>query len=67
MKIVRVSNFSKRTVSDELIARDVAKYYVGAIVDSLNKKYSYGRVLGDYTPDFFKAVKDDYVLHVFKP
>lgn len=62
MKIVMVSNFDKETVSDVLIAKDVASYYADFIADALNKRFS-----GDMSPNFFRAVEDDYKLYIFRP
>jgi len=55
MKIIRKSNYDLETVSDELIAENVTKYYARIIVDSLNEKCS--------DADFFEAVDNDYKLY----
>ena len=62
MKIIKVSNFDKETVSDIVIAEKVLNYYVKFITAELNRVWS-----GDSSPDFFRSVEDDHKLHVFKP
>ena len=59
MKIIRMSNFGNENVSDGLIAEKVQDHYVDFIVEVLNEKYS-----GYKSPDFFRAVEDDYELYI---
>ena len=58
MKIVRIDNFNRDTVSDVLVCENVNEYYGKFLVEALNNKYS-----GDYSEDFFRLVEDDYVLY----
>ena len=62
MKIIKVSNFGKETISDEVIAEKVHGYYIKFITTELNRVWS-----GDNSPDFFRAVEDDYKLYIFEP
>jgi hypothetical protein len=62
MKIVKVSNFNKETMSDQLVATEVSEHYGESIADSLNEQFS-----GAHAPDWFKLVADDYKLYEFKP
>lgn len=62
MRIIKVSNLDKETVSDIVIAEKVHNYYVKFITTELNRAWS-----GDSSPDFFRVVEDDYKLHVFEP
>ena len=62
MKIISINNFGKESVSDIVIAEKVHGYYVEFITTELNRVF--GR---DKSPDFFRAVEDDYKLYTFKP
>ena len=63
MKIIRIDNFDRETVSDVLVANRVPKHYADTMVEALNKEFS----PGDYSQDFFRVVEDDYKLYKFKP
>lgn len=62
MKIIKVSNFDNKSISDVLIAEKVVDYYADIMVNTLNERCS-----GDYAPDFFRLVGDDYKLYTFEP
>jgi len=64
MKIIIVDNFDRELVShpDRLVAENVNERYAKEIAKFLNKKYS-----SDYSPDFFRVVKDNYKLRKFIP
>lgn len=62
MKIIKVSNFDKESILDVVIAEKVVSYYARCIVAELNRVWG-----GDHSPDFFRAVEDDYKLHTFEP
>lgn len=62
MKIIKVDNFNRETISDVLIADNVQNSYASVITEFLNKKYG-----GNDLPDFFRAVEDDYKLYKFEP
>ena len=62
MKIIKVDNYDKETVSDILIAENVNSCYGEDIVKFLNIKYSRNN-----SSDFFRLVKDDYKLYEWKP
>ena len=59
MKIIKVDNFDRDAVSDELIAMDVSERWSKWIVELLNVEYS-----GSSSSVFFRAVLDDYKLYV---
>ena len=61
MKIIRVDNLDRETVSDILVAENVDAYGQD-IVKFLNYKYS-----ANHSSDFFRLVKDDYKLYEWKP
>ena len=63
MKVIKTDNFDREFISDTLVADNVPEFYVLFIVECLNKKFC------DYddSPDFFKAVEDNYVLYKFEP
>lgn len=62
MKIIQVDNFDRDSVSDVLIAENVNETLSGHIVNFLNEKYS-----GENSPNWYKAVADDYKLYEFEP
>ena len=62
MKIIMVDNFNSETKDDILIAENVQPYYAQFIADMLNDKYG-----GADSPDFFRAVQDEYVLFRWEP
>jgi hypothetical protein len=62
MKIVKVDNFVRDTVSDILIADNVPIYYALDIANYLNEKFG-----GRESLYFFRAVSDDYKLYVWEP
>jgi hypothetical protein len=57
MKIIRVDNFAREHIADQLIAENVNEYYGSQIVDFLNDTFS-----GEHSSDFYRLVKDDYIL-----
>ena len=61
MKIIKIDNFDRDNISDELIAENVSGYYIEFIVEELNQKYS-----GSRSCDFFMGVPDDRVLYKFE-
>ena len=62
MKIICIDNFDNEAVSDGLIATGLDQYMGKQIVVFLNEKFS-----GDYAPNYFKLVDDDYELFTFEP
>lgn len=62
MKIIRVDNFGRETVSDELVCENVNKYYAKAILAFLIEKYS-----GDTAPSYFRLVENNYKLYTWEP
>jgi len=62
MKIIKVDNFDREDISDELIAENVPDYYVKCIVEELNQKFG-----GSTSPDYFMGKPDDYKLYTFEP
>lgn len=62
MKIIKTDNFARETISDCLIAEKVPAFYADKIVEDLNKRFS-----GNSSPDYFKAVEDNYKLYYFDP
>lgn len=58
MKIIRIDNFGRESVSDKLIASNVIEYYGEIMVNELNLRFS-----GDYSDDYFRLVEDDYELY----
>ena len=62
MKIVKIDNFDRDFISDELIAENVLKYYADEIVKMLNSQCS-----GSNSPDYFEVKPDDYKLYTFEP
>jgi hypothetical protein len=59
MKIICTDNFDRENTADRLIAENVHKDYCSDFVKFLNDKFS-----GDYEPNYFKAVEDDYELFI---
>lgn len=62
MKIIQVDNFNRETVSDTLIAENVNKMFAKHITDFLNEKFS-----GGASPNYYRAVDDNYKLYEFEP
>lgn len=62
MKIIRVDNFNRESVSDSLVAENVSEYYAKIVVKLLNEKLS-----GCTSPNYYRAVEDDYKLYKFEP
>jgi len=62
MKIIKVDNFGRDSVSDELVAENVSQFYGEAITDFLIDRFS-----GASSSDFFRLVPDDYKLYHFEP
>ncbi len=61
MKIILVDNFNRDDVPDILIADNVHPEFIKELVEFLNKKHS-----GNDSPDYYRAVEDDYKLHKFE-
>lgn len=61
MKIIVKDNFDRESVSDRLIAENVSEHWAERIVDAMNAREH------EHSPDFFKAVPDDYELYVYDP
>lgn len=59
MKIIRVDNFDRESVSDKLVCKNVNEYYAKRIVELLNEREH------ESSSDFYKAVPDDHVLFEF--
>lgn len=62
MKLIKVDNFDRESVSDVLIAENVNPHYADEIVVFLNDRHS-----GDNSPDYFKLVEDGKKLYVYNP
>ena len=62
MKIIKVDNFDRESVSDTLIATNISNYYAKLIAALLNEKLS-----GTHFSDFYRVVEDDYKLYEFTP
>lgn len=60
MKVIKISNFDLETVSDTVIAEGIIQYYAESIAELLNKEFG-----GDDSPDYFKAVENNYKLYQF--
>lgn len=58
MKIICKDNFDRESVNDTLVCENVSEYYGEIIVDFLNAKLS-----GDYSPNFYRLVDDEYELY----
>jgi hypothetical protein len=63
MKIIGVDNFGRETKDDFLVEANVTKEYGESKVKELNENEKEG----DYSPNFFKLVEDDYVLYKWEP
>lgn len=63
MKIIKVDNFDGEgsNSNDVLISENVHEYYGPKIIEWLIETYS-----GDYSPDYFILVEDDYKLKKFE-
>ena len=62
MKIIKVDNFNREFVSDDLIAKELTEHYADLIVDFLNARYT-----SHSSSIFYKAVDDAHKLYQFKP
>ena len=63
MKIIAADNYARETVSDILIAENIANAeYAQVMCDALNAKFG-----GDYALRFYRVQPDEYVLYVFDP
>ena len=58
MKIIKVDNFDREEVADELIAENVNEYWGEKLVNALN----YVNGSDPYNDDYFKLVEDDHEL-----
>lgn len=61
VKIIATDNYARETVSDVLVASDVAESYAQELVGCLNAKS------GPDGSKFFKIVPLDYKLFVYEP
>lgn len=62
MKIICVDNFDRDDKCDKLVCENVSEYYGKYMTEFLNNKFS-----GDYAPDYYRLVEDDYKLYVWEP
>jgi len=62
VKIIKVDNFNREYISEQLIAENVSDYYAGIIAEDLNKRFS-----GNSSPDYFRAFNDNYKPYIFEP
>lgn len=62
MKVIKVDNFDRDTVDDELVAEGLTEQEAKDMAEGLNQKFG-----GDYAPWYYKAVTDDKKLHVWNP
>ena len=60
MKIISVDNYDRGIHNDRLIAENVDEHYAHSIAKALNT------LEPNITPNFFRAVPDDYVLFKFE-
>ena len=60
MKIIKVDNFDRETVSDFLVAENVNMFWGALIVELINTGHR-------NSPDYFRLVENDHVLHVWEP
>ena len=61
MKIIRVDNFDRDYIPDDLIAENVNEHSAKLIAKLLNEH------AGANSQDYFKAVPDDHKLYEFEP
>lgn len=61
MKVINTDNFDRENKSDYLICENVNSFYAPLIAKLLNAKLS-----GVDSPNFYKAVEDDYKLFVYE-
>ncbi len=62
MKIIKIDNFDRGNISDEVVAENVNLYYGPKIVRFLNDNFS-----GETVDIYFRLVKDDHILFKFEP
>jgi len=62
LKIIKVDNFNRESVSDSVVCENVQVYMGKHIVEFLNEKFS-----GNESSDFFRLVENDYKLYTFEP
>lgn len=63
MKIICKDNFDRDSISDRLVCSEIKSHvYADFIADALNKRFG-----GESSPEYFKAVQDDYKLYVYNP
>lgn len=58
MKIIKIDNFDRESISDVLVATNVSNYYAPIIARMLNKALS-----GVSSQNFYKDVEDDHKLY----
>jgi len=61
MKIIKKDNFDRENVSDVLVCENCPIGYATLIADLLNNR------AGEDSPDYYKAVPDDYKLYRYEP
>lgn len=62
MKIIAVSNHNSETQSDRLVAENIrSEVEAEKIADGLNDSVT------DNSPDFYRAVPDEYKLYIWEP
>lgn len=61
MKIVLVDNYDRDDRSDFLVAENVTEHFANLIVKLLNEKE------GKDSPNFYRAVPDNYKLKIWEP
>ncbi len=62
MKIICKDNFDRESFSDSLVCEKISEYYGEIVVNFLNANLS-----GDYSPNFYRLVDDDYELYKWEP
>ena len=62
MKIVKIDNYNRESISDVLIAENVPSSYAETIVTMLNQKFG-----GRYSSRFYVVKPNDYKLYKFDP
>ena len=61
MKVIKKDNYDRENVSDVLVCENCTNTYAERITDLLNK------LEGEDSPDYYKAVPDDYKLYRYEP
>lgn len=61
MKVIAVDNYDRDYVSDELVAKNLSEEHARNLAIELNQKF------GKHSMIYYRAVPDDYILHIWKP